>query len=36
MGIAFSGLDDWGDIYIMFSIHYANERFKIIKYEVIE
>ena len=36
MGIAFSGLNDWEDVYIMFSIHFAGHRFKISDYKVIE
>ena len=36
MGIAFGGLNDWDDIYIMFGVHYIGDRIKIIKYEVIE
>jgi hypothetical protein len=37
LGVAFSGLNYWGDdIYIMFSIWQINHRIKIIKYEVEE
>lgn len=30
LGIAYSGLDDWGNIYIMFSIHWVGQKFKIL------
>ena len=37
MGIAFSGLNDWGtDVYIMFGILYQNHRLKILEYSVLE
>jgi len=36
MGIAYSGLDEWGEdeIYIMFTLHYVNERVTISDYQV--
>ena len=36
MGIAFSGIDVWGDVYIMFSVGVVNERIQIGSYEVQE
>ncbi len=35
-GIAFQGLNDWDDIYIMFGIYYAGHRITITDYEVVE
>ena len=34
MGIAFSGINVWGDVYIMFSLAHINERIQIVSYEV--
>ena len=34
MGVAFSGLSYWGDIYIMFSILSVNHRIKVVSYTV--
>ena len=34
MGVAFSGLSYWGDIYIMFSIGDVNHRIKVVSYTV--
>ena len=37
LGIAFSGLNYWGeDVYIFFSIHWVNDRISIVSYEVQE
>ena len=37
MGIAFSGLNDWGeDIYIMFTLFDVGDRLKITGYTVVE
>jgi hypothetical protein len=36
MGIAFSGLNSLGDVYIMFSLHWIGNRLKITDYEVEE
>ena len=32
LGVAYSGLSEWGDMYIMFSIHWAGHRIKIADY----
>ena len=36
MGVAFSGLSYWGDIYIMFSICDVNHRVKVVNYAVLQ
>jgi len=36
LGIAFSGLNAWGDIYIMLTFHRGNDRIKIVEYSVEE
>jgi hypothetical protein len=32
LGVAYSGISDWGDMHIMFSIHWAGHRIKIVDY----
>jgi hypothetical protein len=32
LGVAYSGISDWGDIYLMFSIHWTGDRVKVTKY----
>jgi hypothetical protein len=32
LGVSYSGISEWGDIYIMFSIHWAGHRVKITNY----
>jgi len=32
LGVAYSGISEWGDMYIMFSIHWAGHRLKIADY----
>jgi len=36
LGIAFSGLNDWKDLYIMVTLVYVNDRIKITGYSVEE
>jgi len=36
LGIAFSGLNDWKDLYIMVTFHLLNDRIKITDYSVVE